>query len=51
MLADLLLMVPAQRMVTERDINAQVCGNHMPACNWSQLHTLMYKPTIWELIE
>lgn len=33
MLADLLLMVPAQRMVTERDINAQVCGNHMPACN------------------
>lgn len=31
MLADLLLLVPAQRMVTERDINAQLCGNHMPA--------------------
>lgn len=33
MLADLLLLVPAQRMVTERDINAQLCGNHMPAYN------------------
>lgn len=31
MLADLLLLVPAQRMVTEHDINAQLCGNHMPA--------------------
>lgn len=51
MLVEPLLMVPAQPAVIEDNINSQVYGNHMPAYNSSQLHTLMHKPTTWVLTE
>lgn len=50
-LVGLLLTMPAQPTVTKHDVNSQVCSNHIPADNWSQLHTLMHKPTVWVLIE
>lgn len=33
MLADLLLTVPVQPLVTDRDVNSGACDNHVPAYN------------------
>lgn len=51
MLTNLLLSVSVQPPETDYDANAEVCNNHLPACNRSQLHTLTHKPTIWVLIK
>lgn len=33
MLVDLLLTVPVQPLVTDRDVNSEACDNHVPAYN------------------
>lgn len=50
-LTNLLLMVSVQPPETDYDANAEVCNNHLPAYDRSQLHTLTHKPTIWVLIK